>query len=107
VVATGFSGLSFVSYIDYGSQLTAFGFVATYFMVCLAAPFFLATLGVRHWKWTGTSVAALVLLGIVMFQSLYPVPEGLVRYLPYVFVGTVLAGFSLSYWLAMRPGNPA
>jgi amino acid transporter len=107
VVATGFSGLSLVSYIDYGSQLTAFGFVATYFMVCLAAPFFLATLGVRHWKWTGTSVAALVLLGIVMFQSLYPVPEGLVRYLPYVFVGTVLAGFSLSYWLAMRPGNPA
>jgi amino acid transporter len=107
VVATGFSGLSFVSYIDYGSQLTAFGFVATYFMVCLAAPFFLATLGIRHWKWTGASVAALALLGIVMFQSLYPVPEGLVRFLPYVFGGTVLVGFSLSYCLAMRTGAEA
>jgi amino acid transporter len=104
VVATGFSGISFVSYIDYGSQLTAFGFVATYFMVCLAAPFFLATLGVRHWKWSAASVAALVLLGVVMFQSLYPVPEGLVRYLPYVFGGTVLAGSLVSYWLAMRRG---
>ncbi|HZZ20758.1 MAG TPA: APC family permease [Opitutaceae bacterium] len=102
VVATSFSGITFVSYIDYGSQLTAFGFVATYFMVCLAAPFFLATLGVRHWKWAGASLAALVLLGIVMFQSLYPIPEAPVRYLPYVFGGTVAAGFALSYGLRLR-----
>jgi amino acid transporter len=106
-IVAAFTSITFVSYIDFGSQLTALGFVATYFMVCLAAPFFLATLGIRHWKWAAVSLAALLLLGVVMVQSLYPIADGPVRSLPYVFGGTVAAGFSLSYWLGMRHNSPA
>jgi amino acid transporter len=101
-VAMVFSGITFVSFIDYGSQLTALGFIATYFTVCLAAPFFLASLGELNWKWVAASLSALLLLGVVMVQSLFPIPEAPVRYLPYIFAATVAAGFLLSYRLGMR-----
>lgn len=96
------SGITFVAYVDYTSQLAALGFIGAYFMICLAAPFFLAKLGCLRWQWTLASLAALVLLAVVMVQSLYPVPDAPVCYLPYIFAGVVAVGFSFSYWLRLR-----
>jgi amino acid transporter len=96
------SGITFVAYIDYGSQLAALGFVGAYFLICLAAPFFLARLGRLRWPWIVASLAALVLLAGVMVLSLYPVPDAPVCYLPYIFAGVV--GTGLSFSLALRPG---
>ena len=100
-LATSLSGISFVSFIDYGSQLAALGFIGSYFMVCLAAPFFLARIGGLTGRTMAASVAALLLLAVVIVQSLVPVPEAPVRYLPYLFVATVALGFSVSYRLGL------
>jgi amino acid transporter len=89
--------ISFVSYIDYASQLAALGYIGAYFMICLAAPFYLARLGCLRWPWVAASLAALVLLAGVMVQSVFPVPAAPECYLPYVFAGTVGAGFLASY----------
>jgi len=98
-------GVSLVSSIDYLSQLAALGFIGSYFMVCLASPFFLKGLGCLRWRGVAASVAALLLLAAVMVQSVYPVPQGPARYLPYVFVATITVGIAASWWV--RRGAPA
>jgi amino acid transporter len=91
------AGVTLVSCIDYVSQLAALGYIGAYFMVCLAAPFFLKDLGHLSWKGTAASVAALLLLAGVMVQSVYPAPSPPASYLPYVFAGAMGAGFLLSW----------
>jgi amino acid transporter len=104
--ALALTGITFVAYVDYGSQMAALGFIGAYFMICLAAPFFLAKLGCLRWPWIVASLAALVLLGGVMILSLYPVPEAPVCYLPYIFAAMVLLGYSVSYRLSLRIKPP-
>ena len=91
------AGVSLVSCIDYVSQLAALGYIGSYFMVCVAAPFFLASLGHLTWRAVAASAAALVLLAGVMIQSVYPVPPAPACYLPYVFAATMGAGFLVSW----------
>lgn len=93
------AGVSLVSCIDYLSQLAALGFIGSYFMVCLAAPFFLSRLGCLRWPAITVSVSTLVLLAGVMVQSVYPAPMGPARYLPYVFLTLVTSGVGLSWWV--------
>jgi amino acid transporter len=100
-----FSGVTLVSCIDYVSQLAALGFIGAYFMVCLAAPFFLAGLGHLGWKAIAASVAALLLLAGVMVQSVYPVPPSPACYLPYVFAATIGAGFFISWRVKASTGG--
>ncbi len=92
-------GVSLVSCIDYVSQLAALGYIGSYFMVCLAAPFFLASVGCLTRGGIAASVAALVLLAAVLVQSVYPVPPAPACYLPYVFAAAMAAGFAASWWV--------
>ena len=94
-------GVSLVSCIDYVSQLAALGYIGSYFMVCLAAPFFLASVGCLTRGGIAASVAALVLLAAVLVQSVYPVPPAPACYLPYVFAAAMAAGFAASWWVQM------
>jgi hypothetical protein len=48
-------------------------------------------------------VGALLLLGVVMVQSVYPVPPAPACYLPYAFAATVAVGFAVSW--GVRRGN--
>ncbi len=89
-------GTSLVSTIDFLSQLAALGFIGSYFMVCLAAPFFLRQSGAFSPKIVSVSAAALLILAGVMARSVYPAPEGPARLLPYVFLGLVATGLLLS-----------
>ncbi len=99
------SGISLVACIDYGSQLAAFGYIGAYFMVCLAAPFFMAAQKGLRWHGIAASAAALVLLAAVMVQSVYPVPPAPACYIPYVFAASMAAGIAVSLWV--RRGAPA
>jgi hypothetical protein len=91
-----FARVELVSVIEYLSQLSALGFIGSYFMVCLGAPLFLrarASLGPGA---MAASAAALVLLAVVMVQSVLAVPTAPACYLPYVFLATVGAGYAIS-----------
>lgn len=90
------AGVPLITVVDEVSQLAALGFIGAYFMVCLAAPFFLAARGLLRWSGVTLSVAALLLLALVLGQSVYPVPPSPACYLPYIFLATVGAGFALS-----------
>jgi amino acid transporter len=91
------AGCTLVACIDYISQLAALGFIGTYFMVCLAAPFYLSHLGCLRWPALTISVTTLVLLAGVMIQSVYPVQPAPACYLPYVFAAIVACGLALSW----------
>ncbi|HZZ58922.1 MAG TPA: APC family permease [Opitutaceae bacterium] len=97
-----FADMPTVSVVDNLSQLAALGYIGSYFLVCLAAPFYLASQGRLRWGGLAVAVAALLLLGLVMGQSVFPVPPAPARYLPYVFLGTVAAGFCISRALERR-----
>jgi amino acid transporter len=96
------AGTSLVSVIDYVSQIAALGFIGSYFMVCLAAPFFLRALPGRRRGGVAVSVAALLLLAGVMVQSVFPIPPAPACFFPYVFVAAAAAGFATSLWVARR-----
>jgi amino acid transporter len=99
-------GVSLYSIIDLVSQLAALGFIGAYFMVCLAAPFFLREMGCLAWDGVAASVAALLLLAVVMAQSVFPVPPAPACYLPYILVATVAVGFILS-WRSHQAPRPS
>jgi amino acid transporter len=64
----------------------AFGFVGAYFLVTLAAPFFLKKRGELKAMHTVWSVAGLAMLLIPAIGSVYPVPTPPVNYFPYAFL---------------------
>jgi amino acid transporter len=101
-----FAHVTLYSVIDYVSQLAALGFIGAYFMVCLAAPFFLAKKGALSKSRIAASVAALALLAVVMVQSVYPVPPAPACYLPYVFAATIAAGAVISWRMRTASGSP-
>ena len=100
-----FARVTLYSVIDYVSQLAALGFIGAYFMVCLASPFFLRREGGLSGGRIAASVAALVLLCLVMVQSVYPIPPSPACYLPYVFLVTMAAGIAASWWVRSGPAT--
>jgi len=82
------------------TQLAAFGFIGAYFMVCLAMPFYLRKRKSMRNVDAGAAGAALMILGIVLALSIFPVPPAPWRYLPYIFLGSMIVGISAStyFW---------
>jgi amino acid transporter len=76
--------------------LATFGFLTAYILVCIAAPVFLRAQG--RLKTPDMIVCALALLamGIVLEGSIYPVPPPPYSYLPYIYLGLLLAGLAWS-----------
>jgi amino acid transporter len=71
----------------------AFGFLGAYFLVSLAAPFFLKKRGELRAKDIALCVAAIALMIIPAIGSVYPVPSPPVNYFPYVFLAYLVCGF--------------
>jgi amino acid transporter len=89
-------GVSLSDCINYVTQLTSYGFITSYFLVCLALPFYL-----RHEKILRrfdllVSGAGLLILTVVLGLSVFPVPDVPWRYLPYIFLLFVLLGLGIS-----------
>ncbi len=91
--------------INYITQLASFGFIASYFLVCLAMPFFLLRRKILRRVDVAVSVAALLILAVVLALSVFPVPAAPWRYLPYVFLAAVLIGVATSVSYARRSKN--
>ena len=70
----------------------AFGFLGAYFLISIAAPFFLKKRGELKAKDTAMCAAALVLMLIPAVGSVYPVPAAPVNAFPYVFVAYLVFG---------------
>ncbi len=78
--------------MDYLMQIASFGFLGAYFLVCLAAPLYLARRKKLHPAAAAAAAIALVAIGATWVLSVYPLPDPPWRYLPLVFVALLLAG---------------
>jgi amino acid transporter len=85
--------------------LATFGFLAIYFLICIAAPLdqhAAGTLSPRHLLVSGCGA---VMMTFVIFGSVYPVPPWPQSLLPYLFAGyTVLGVLWCHALLRRRPG---
>lgn len=88
--------------INYITQLASFGFIASYFLVCLAMPFFLLRRKILRHLDVAVSAAALLILAVVLAFSVFPVPATPWRYLPYLFLAAILTGIAASISYARR-----
>jgi amino acid transporter len=80
----------------------AFGFLGAYFLITLAAPFFVKKRGELTSTDIAICVAAVVLMLVPAVGSVYPVPDPPVRYFPYIFAAYLLAGGARVLWLRLR-----
>ncbi|HZZ20227.1 MAG TPA: APC family permease [Opitutaceae bacterium] len=100
------SGVKMADAIDYLIQIASFGFLGGYLAVCIAAPVFLARkfkLGIAR---IAVAVLSIAVLGAALFLSIFPIPDAPWRYLPYIFVGMLALGMTLSWSLGRaRPGT--
>jgi amino acid transporter len=82
--------------------LATFGFLAIYFLICIAAPLdqhAAGTLALRHLLASG---GGLVMMTFVIFGSIYPVPPWPQNLLPYLFAGYGVLATAWCYLLLRR-----
>jgi amino acid transporter len=89
-LSTGVAPLSATTYID---TVGVFGYMVSYALVCIGAPFFLKRLGVKRVLLAtvmGTIGAAS--LAYVFYVNIFPVPAYPFNTLPYYFLGGLVIG---------------
>ncbi|MGA8035350.1 MAG: APC family permease [Candidatus Acidiferrales bacterium] len=94
--------VTLIDVVNYVTQLTSFGFIASYFMVCLALPFYLRRKGILRPVDSLFATGAMIILGIVLLLSVFPIPTAPWLYLPYIFAATLAAGLGISYYFSRR-----
>jgi amino acid transporter len=94
--------VSLADCINYVTQLTSYGFITSYFFVCLSLPFYLRRQHILRRLDVIVSGAALLILGVVLTLSVFPVPDVPWRYLPYIFLFFVLLGMGISWFYLRR-----
>ena len=93
-------GMSAVDCGDYTGVIAGLGYIASYGLVCVAAPFFLSRQHALNSAHVAAAAGALVVLSIVLVLTVYPVPPAPWCYLPYIFLALVGAG-----WLVTLAGR--
>jgi amino acid transporter len=78
--------------MDYLMQLASFGFLTGYFIVCLAAPVYLARKNSLRPGHVAAALIALSAIGATWVLSVVPLPDPPWRYLPWVFLGLLALG---------------
>jgi amino acid transporter len=94
-------GLSLDNCMAYGAQVASTGFVSTYILVSVAAPFFLHRVGALRWYHVAMAISAVVIFGCALVASIYPAPPSPWNLLPYIFIAAVAVGVGAS-WLHGR-----
>jgi amino acid transporter len=79
--------------------LAAFGFLFAYFMITVAAPFYLRKLGEIRGRHVLVAVLAFVCLMVPTVGSFYPAPEWPINLFPYIFLVYMLVGGGRLYWM--------
>jgi amino acid transporter len=85
-------GVATLDAFNYVGTMAAFGFVVAYFLVTVAAPAYLRSLGQLRGGHLGMAAAAVLLLLIPAVGSVFPVPPAPVLYFPYVFLAYLAIG---------------
>jgi amino acid transporter len=99
--------VSLIDVVNYVTQLTSFGFIGSYFMVCLALPFYLKRRGTLRSIDAIVATGAMIILGIVLLLSVYPLPDAPWLYLPYIFLATLIVGAAASHHYYRRRSDAA
>jgi amino acid transporter len=97
--------VSLADCINYVTQLTSYGFITSYFFVCLSLPFYLRRRQILRSLDLIVSGTALLILGVVLTLSVFPIPDAPWRYLPYIFLLFVFLGMGVS-WFYLRRNKP-
>jgi amino acid transporter len=94
--------VTLIDVVNYVTQLTSFGFISSYFLVCLALPFYLRRNGILRAADALIAAGAMSILGVVLVLSVFPIPDAPWLYLPYIFVATLIAGVGASAYYFRR-----
>ena len=89
-------GSSMADAMDYLMQVASLGFLGAYMVVCIAAPFYLASRSELRPAGLAVAVVSVAVIAAAFVMSLVPVPEGPWRYLPYGFGLLLIAGMAVS-----------
>ncbi len=89
---------------NYVGTMAAFGFMVAYFLVTIAAPVYLKSLGELKAPNVMMTGAALLLLCIPAVGSVFPLPPAPVLYFPYIFLVYMLIGV---IWVLTHYGRKA
>ena len=81
-------------------SLATYGFLVSYGLIAIAAPVFLFRRGELKIGHILSTIAAVVLLLVVVVGTVYPVPSWPYNVLPYIFIALLLVG--VAYFLALR-----
>jgi len=93
------TGMAPLDIFNDAGTMAAFGFLAPYILVTIAAPIYLKSLGEMKTSHILLAVAALILLVIPTVGSVYPVPPAPLKYYPYLFVAYLIIGGA---WIAYQ-----
>jgi amino acid transporter len=91
--------------INLVTNITSFGYIGAYCMVCLALPFFLRRRKLLRGVDAAIATAAIVILGAVLGLSVFPAPPPPWRDLPYLFLLFVAGGTTISWFCSERRRN--
>lgn len=88
-----------------GGTLAAFGFLTAYYLISIAAPFYLKKRGELKASNVALSVIACVALAVPTIGSFYPVPAFPVDVFPYIFLGWMAVGGTWLFSLNKRQSH--
>lgn len=91
--ALALRGVSAADIYGWLGSLATYGFLTAYGLVCLAVPGFLRRREELTPLWMLLAVAGVVAMLLAITGSLYPVPAGAYRWLPYIYLAYLLAGW--------------
>jgi amino acid transporter len=100
------SGTSPLTIFGDAGTLAAFGFLLAYFMIAIAAPFYLRKLGELRRRHVVVAVLGFVCLLVPTVGSFYPAPPWPINIFPYLFLAYMLLGGGWLFALNRRqPGT--
>jgi amino acid transporter len=102
-IALAVRGVSGSDIYGWMGSLATYGFLTAYALVCLAVPSFLKKEGALTPLWMGLAGAGFVAMLLAIAGSVYPVPTGAYRWLPYIYLSYLIAGW---VWTVARKRVP-
>jgi amino acid transporter len=99
-LALALRGVSGSDIYGWMGSLATYGFLTAYALVCLAVPSFLRREGALTPLWVVLSGAGFIAMLLAIAGSVYPVPTGAYRWLPYIYLTYLVAGW---LWNQSRP----
>jgi amino acid transporter len=102
------TGTSPLTLFDDAGTLAAFGFLFAYFMITVAAPFYLRKIGALRRRHVAVAIVAFACLMVPTIGSFYPAPPWPVNLFPYMFLAFMLLGGARLYQMhRTQPGTLA